>query len=180
YKDYKRERGLLDYDDLLIAWDAMMDKPNLGDAIRNRFRYILVDEDQDSNAVQCSIVAKLGGENPNVMVVGDPAQSIYAFRGSAPRTMFEFLERWPQATTIKLNTNYRSTEEILTIANSVDRDMRERFDRELLPAPGSVGETPIMTQVVDYEAEAKYIADKILDRKDDGVDLEEQAILVRS
>jgi DNA helicase-2/ATP-dependent DNA helicase PcrA len=180
YKTYKRTRGLLDYDDLLVAWDNMMDHPVIGAAVRDRFKYVLVDEDQDSNAIQCSIVAKLGGDNPNVMVVGDPAQSIYAFRGAAPRTMFEFIERWPHATTIKLNTNYRSTEEILTIANSVDRDMRERFDRELLPAPGSVGETPIMTQVVDYEAEAKYIADKILDRKDDGVDLEEQAILVRS
>src|SRR5690606_4773047 len=88
YKDYKRERGLLDYDDLLIAWDAMMDKPNLGDAIRNRFRYILVDEDQDSNAAQCSSVAKLGGENPTVMVVRDPAQSTYASRASATRTKF--------------------------------------------------------------------------------------------
>lgn len=180
YKLYKRSRGLLDYDDLLVAWDAMMDHPVVGEAVRNRFKYILVDEDQDSNAIQCSIVAKLGGQNPNVMVVGDPAQSIYAFRGAAPRTMFEFIERWPHATTIKLNTNYRSTEEILTIANAVDRDMRERFDRELLPAPGAVGDTPLMTQVGDVESEAKYIADKILDRKDDGVDLGEQAILVRS
>jgi len=180
YKDYKRSRGLLDYDDLLVAWDAMMDHPRVGQAVRERFRYVLVDEHQDSNALQCSIVAKLGGDSPNVMAVGDPAQSIYAFRGSAPRTMFAFLESWPDAQVVNLEVNYRSGPEILAVANAVDRSMRERFDRQLLPAPGAWGTTPMIVTVPGLDEEARYISDRILEAKDDGTPLGEQAVLVRS
>lgn len=180
YKDFKRSRGLLDYDDLLVAWDAMMDHPAAGQAVRNRFRYILVDEHQDSNAIQCSIVEKLGGDRPNVMAVGDPAQSIYGFRGSAPRTMFAFLECWPDAQVINLDVNYRSGPDILVVANAVDRSMRERFDRELAPAPGAFGYRPKLVTLPGFEDEAAYIADEVLRRKADGTGLEEQAILVRS
>jgi len=180
YKDFKRSRGLLDYDDLLVAWDAMLDHPKAGQAVRDRFQYILVDEHQDSNAIQCSIIEKLGGERPNVMAVGDPAQSIYGFRGSAPRTMFAFLECWPDAQVINLDVNYRSGPEILDVANAVDRSMRERFERELAPAPAAFGERPKLVSVPGLEDEASYIAEEILRRKADGVGLEEQAVLVRS
>lgn len=177
YRSYKRERGLLDYDDLLVAWSRMMDHPTVSGAIRDRFRYVLVDEHQDSNAIQCDIVFKLGD---NVMAVGDPAQSIYAFRGAAPRTMFAFRERWPEARVINLEINYRSTEQILDVANFVDRSMSERFDRQLLPAPGTVGDIPSLVVVPTMDDEATLIAERILERKADGVDLSEQAILVRS
>lgn len=180
YKAFKRSRGLLDYDDLLVAWDAMMDHPSAGQAVRDRFRYVLVDEHQDSNAIQCSIIEKLGGNRPNVMAVGDPAQSIYGFRGSAPRTMFAFVERWPEAQVINLDTNYRSGPDILAVANAVDRSMRERFERELGPAPGAFGHRPRFVSVPGLEDEASFIADEILRQKADGVGLEEQAVLVRS
>lgn len=180
YKDYKRSRGLLDYDDLLVAWDVMMDHPRVGQAVRDRFRYVLVDEHQDSNALQCSIVAKLGGDRPNVMAVGDPAQSIYAFRGSAPRTMFAFLDSWPDAEVVNLEVNYRSGPEILAVANAVDCSMRERFDRELRPAPGAWGATPLLVTVPSLDEEASYVATRILEAKDDGTPLGEQAVLVRS
>lgn len=180
YKDYKRSRGLLDYDDLLVAWDAMLDHQIVGPAVRKRFQYVLIDEHQDSNAIQCSIVNKLGGDNPNVMAVGDPAQSIYAFRGSAPRTMFAFKEKWPDATIINLDTNYRSGADILGVANAVDKSMRERFDRELKPAPNAYGTTPLFVTVPGLDEEAAYIADKVLEHKENGTDLSEQAVLVRS
>lgn len=180
YRNYKRSCGVLDFDDLLIAWDAMMDHPKVGAAVRERFQYVLVDEDQDSNAIQCSIVAKLGFDKANVMAVGDPAQAIYGFRGSAPRTMFSFMERWPHATIINLDTNYRSNEGILDVANAVDHSMAERFERELRPAPGATGGQPKLINVPDMRTEANQISDRVLELKDDGVPLHEQAVLVRS
>lgn len=181
YKAYKKDRAVIDYDDLLVAWDMMMDNPAVGDRVRKRFQYVMVDEDQDSNAIQCSIVAKLGsGPNSNVMVVGDPAQAIYGFRGSSPGTMFEFLKRFPLVNVINLETNYRSTEEILDVANAVDHSMLQRFERTLLPAPGSIGGMPSLISVPDHSSEAKYIAEKVLERKSQGIELCEQAILVRS
>jgi len=180
YTTYKKERGLLDYDDLLVAWDRMLDHPRVAEAIRGRFRYALVDEYQDCNAIQNSIVFKLGGSDPNVMAVGDPAQSIYAFRGSAPRVMFDFAKHWPQANVVNLEVNYRSTEQILGLANAVDRSMYERFERELRPAPGASGPDPVLVTVPTLDDEASYIADQILSKKADGVELSEQAVLVRS
>jgi len=180
YREYKAERGLLDYDDLLVAWDKMMDHPQVGEAVRQSFRYVLVDEHQDSNAIQCSIIEKLGGHKPNVMAVGDPAQAIYAFRGSAPRTMFAFRECWPDCRIINLDTNYRSGEDILGVANAIDRSMHERFDRELRPAPGAYGETPALVTVPTLDDEAVYVAERILENKADGIDLSDQAVLVRS
>jgi DNA helicase-2/ATP-dependent DNA helicase PcrA len=180
YRSFKKERGLLDYDDLLVAWNKMLDHPQLGAAFRKQFRYVMVDEHQDSNNLQCSIIFKLGGENPNVMAVGDPAQSIYGFRGSAPGTMFSFRDHWPKTQIVNLNVNYRSTAEILDIANVVDRSMEQRFDRELHPVDGCTGNLPKYVTLPSMEDEAAYVVDTILARKTDGVELYEQAILARS
>jgi DNA helicase-2/ATP-dependent DNA helicase PcrA len=180
YKTYKKERALLDYDDLLLVFDRMLSNEAVATELRRRFRYIEVDEHQDSDALQCSIIEKLGGAEANVMVVGDPAQAIYGFRGAAPRTMFSFKEIWPQSRMVYLNTNYRSTEEVLAIGNAVDASMAERFDRQLLPAPGAVGSTPILVAVPSPDQEASYVAMKVLEAKDDGIPLHEQAVLVRS
>lgn len=180
YKTFKRERALFDYDDLLLVWNRMLDNEAVATEMRRRFSYIMVDEHQDSNALQCSIVEKLGGANPNVMVVGDPAQAIYGFRGAAPRTMFAFKDLWPQSKLIYLNTNYRSTEQVLAVGNAVDASMTERFDRQLLPAPGAVGGKPVLVTVPSNDQEAIYIADKVLENKAQGVELQEQAVLVRS
>lgn len=180
YKVFKRERALFDFDDLLLAWDRMLDHPALGRQIRERFPYVMVDEFQDCNALNVSIIRKLGGDSPNVMAVGDPAQAIYGFRGTAPGTMFGFLEHWPHARKIFLNTNYRSTAEILSVGNAVDRSMRERFDRVLTAGSNAVGKTPKFVTVADEKQEAIYIANTVLDNKENGTPLEEQAVLVRS
>lgn len=180
YRAFKRERALFDFDDLLLVWNRMLDNPKLAAEMRRRFAYVMIDEHQDSNALQCSIIAKLGGGHPNVMVVGDPAQAIYGFRGAAPRTMFSFKDLWPHARLIYLNTNYRSTEEVLAVGNAVDASMTERFDRQLLAAPGARGLKPMMVTVPANDQEARYIADKVLEHKSEGIELEEQAVLVRS
>jgi DNA helicase-2/ATP-dependent DNA helicase PcrA len=180
YRLYKRERALFDYDDLLAVWNRMLDHPSVTEEMRRRFRYVMVDEHQDSNALQCSIIVKLAGEHPNVMVVGDPAQAIYAFRGAAPRTMFSFRETWPSARVIQLNVNYRSTEEVLAVGNAVDASMSERFDRQLLPAPGARGSMPRMVAVPSPDQEAVFVAEKVLEAKSLGTPLHEQAVLVRS
>jgi DNA helicase-2/ATP-dependent DNA helicase PcrA len=180
YRTFKRQRALFDFDDLLLVWNRMLDNPKLAAEMRRRFAYVMVDEHQDSNALQCSIIAKLGGEMPNVMVVGDTAQAIYGFRGAAPRTMFAFREMWPHARLIYLNTNYRSTDEVLRVGNAVDLSMSERFERSLVAAPGARGKRPMMVTVPTNDQEAVYIADRVLENKSDGVELSEQAVLVRS
>ena len=180
YKTFKRERALFDYDDLLLVWNRMLDNETVAAEMRRRFSYVMVDEHQDSNALQCSIIEKLGGKHPNVMVVGDPAQAIYGFRGAAPRTMFAFLDLWPQTKVIYLNTNYRSSEQVLSVGNAVDASMTERFERQLKSAPGATGPRPTMVTVPSNDQEAAYIADRVLENKSQGIELEEQAVLVRS
>lgn len=180
YKQYKRDRAMFDFDDLLLAWDRMLDHPAIGKSIRERFPYVQVDEYQDCNALNVSIVTKLGGDNPNVAAVGDPAQAIYGFRGTAPGTMFAFMEHWPQARQIFLTQNYRSTSEILSVGNAIDRSMRERFPRELKSGQKGASEDPLFVTVADEEQEAIYIADQVLDNKSNGIALDEQAVLVRS
>jgi Superfamily I DNA and RNA helicases len=180
YKEYKRDRAMFDFDDLLLAWDRMLDHPAIGKAIRERFPYVQVDEYQDCNALNVSIVTKLGGDNPNVAAVGDPAQAIYGFRGTAPGTMFAFMEHWPQAKQIFLTQNYRSTPDILSVGNAVDRSMRERFPRELKSMSTAASEDPLFVTVADEEQEAIFIADKVLENKSNGIPLSEQAVLVRS
>ena len=180
YKKFKKERGLVDYDDLLIIWNKMLDDPSIAQQMQSRFKYIMIDEHQDSNALQCSIIEKIGGSNPNIMAVGDPAQAIYGFRGAAPRTMFAFKELWPQTETIYLNTNYRSTEEVLSIGNAIDESMSERFERRLEARADAYGELPQIVKVATPAIEANYMAEMILKHKDDGTPLSEQAVLVRS
>lgn len=180
YKEYKRDRSMLDFDDMLLAWDRMLDHPVLGKAIHERFPYVMCDEYQDCNALNTSIIYKLGRDNPNVMAVGDPAQAIYGFRGTAPRTMFAFLEQWPGTTKIYLNTNYRSTSEILSVGNAIDRSMKERFDRVLKAHTNAVVETPQFVTVASEEQEAIYIANKVIENKEGGTPLDEQAVLVRT
>ncbi len=177
YKEYKKERRMLDYDDLLVLWGKMLRHPIVGEAIRERFKYVLIDEDQDSNALQNVIIEGLGR---NVMPVGDPAQSIYAFRGSEPRAMFSFLELHPDAKVINLNLNYRSSSEIVDVANAIDSMMQERFDRTLVSNAGRLGKMPEFVNVWNGFDEADFIAESILEAKANGTPLHEQAVLVRS
>ncbi len=180
YAAWKLDRGLLDYDDLLVWFGVALADPTVGAHLRARWRHVLVDEHQDSNALQLDIVYCLGGSAPNVMVVGDPAQAIYGFRGSAPATLFHFREHWPATRVLPLEVNYRSTQPILDLVNAVDRAMSPRFDRALRAAAPGGAERPTVVTCADDRAQAEEICRRVLAARDAGVELADQAVLVRS
>lgn len=185
YTTWKLDRGLLDYDDLLLYLAHALGNPEVGGWLRERWPYVLVDEHQDSNALQLEIVYGLGGPGPapNVMVVGDPAQAIYGFRGSAPATLMDFRQRWPAARIQPLEVNYRSTQAILDLVNAVDLAMTPRFERTLRAA-SSAGEAaperPTLVVCADDRAQSEEVCRRILAGRDQGVELADQAVLVRS
>src|SRR3546814_21200449 len=109
----------------------------------------MVDEYQDTNAIQLEIVYGLAGEQENIFIVGDPSQSIYGFRGSAPSTMTEFCKRFQRAKIIALETNYRSSQEIFTVINAIDREMKTDFERHLHSDRGQNGIKPLTRDVHD-------------------------------
>jgi DNA helicase-2/ATP-dependent DNA helicase PcrA len=180
YVGYKLDRGLLDYDDLLVYFGVALEDPAVSAHLRARWRYVLVDEHQDSNAAQLDIVYGLGGDEPNVMVVGDPAQAIYGFRGSAPATLFDFRRRWPHARVLPLEVNYRSTSPILGLVNAVDQAMEPRFDRVLRAAAADPAERPQLVGCSDDRVQAEEVCRRILQGREAGVELAEQAVLVRA
>ena len=118
YMERKRERNVMDYDDLLLNWKRLlMEKTDIAALYADQFQHILIDEYQDTNKLQAEIVDLLGVKHRNVMVVGDDAQSIYAWRGAEFTNIYEFPNRYPEARVFRLETNYRSTPEILALAN---------------------------------------------------------------
>ncbi len=180
YIMYKQDRRLLDYDDALEYMAALLEDPELGPQIRSQWDYVMIDEYQDTNALQLDIVYGLAGVDGNVMVVGDPSQSIFGFRGSAPATMVQFRDRFENCRVIDLHTNYRSSSEIVDLVNVVDRRLKTGFDRTLSSALGEIGERPTMYEVQDEIAQAKAIADAVLAHKSNGGEISECAVLVRA
>jgi DNA helicase II / ATP-dependent DNA helicase PcrA len=126
YEEYKARHNLMDYDDLLVLLRVLLrDHEHVRRKLGERYKYIMVDEYQDTNRIQGEIVHLLGGTHSNVMVVGDDAQAIYSFRGATVRNILEFPETYPGCTVIKLEENYRSTQPILTLTNEILRRARE-------------------------------------------------------
>lgn len=180
YVEYKLNRGMLDYDDCLIYFSALLDDDTIGPLIRRNWSHVMIDEYQDTNAIQLQIVNGLAGDDANIMIVGDPAQSIYGFRGSAPSTMTAFRRRFPEAKIIPLETNYRSSSEIISIVNAIDASMNIGFERTLRSARGTSGSRPIIMEVADAVAESTAIANAILEHKAQGGEAADNAVLVRS
>ncbi len=132
YRQFKFDHGLMDYDDLLVNWRRLLaEHPEIGEAIADRFRYILVDEYQDTNHLQAKIVQLLARSHGNITAVGDDAQSIYSFRGADFRNIMEFPNLFPGATVIRLEENYRSTSAILSLANQVMEHAVEKNEKTL-------------------------------------------------
>lgn len=175
----KINNGMLSYDDVLIYLGILLEDEDIGAAIRSQYDQIMIDEYQDTNALQLAIVHGLVGNNGNVTIVGDPSQSIYGFRGSAPSTMTHFHKTFPSSKIIPLEINYRSSPEIISLVNAIDARMDIGFERNLKSAKSS-GPRPIITEVADGAAEASAIADAILKDKAEGGEICEHAVLVRS
>jgi DNA helicase-2/ATP-dependent DNA helicase PcrA len=181
YMERKRERNVMDYDDLLLNWKRLlMEKTEIASIYAEQFQHILVDEYQDTNKLQAEIIDLLAVKHRNVMVVGDDAQSIFAWRGAEFTNIYEFPQRYPEARLFRLETNYRSTPEILSLANAVIASNRKQFPKVLRAARHSKGLNPALVPCSDADQQAAFIAARILELRDEGVPLEETAVLYRS
>jgi DNA helicase II / ATP-dependent DNA helicase PcrA len=180
YKERKREANVMDFDDLLVFWSVLLtDHPEISESLKRRFRHILVDEYQDTNRLQAEIIDAMAGVRRNVMVVGDDAQSIYSFRGASFENILTFPLRFPDAAIYKLETNYRSTRQILQLANETISHNRFQFRKELLAVRGD-GPDPAVVGVDDVFEQAKFVAQRILELRDEGEALSDIAVLYRS
>ncbi len=181
YLDRKRERNAMDYDDLLVNWKRLLiEKPEIGAIYQDQFEHILVDEYQDTNTLQSEIVDLLAAKHRNLMVVGDDAQSIFAWRGANFENIFRFVERYPEANVFRLETNYRSTPEILMLANASVARNRRQFPKNLTAIRQSRDFLPALVPTRDAMQQASFVAARVLEARDEGVRLDEIAVLYRS
>jgi DNA helicase-2/ATP-dependent DNA helicase PcrA len=180
YRIFKKDHGLMDYDDLLINWQQLMlDFPEVADTLSERFRYILVDEYQDTNQVQDEIVCLMARKHGNVMAVGDDSQSIYSFRGADFRNIMEFPNRFSGARVIRLEENYRSTGPILALANAVIDNATEKYTKILFTRIEG-GEKPTLFAARDEGEQARHVVDAIAELRKSGEPCSEIAVLFRS
>jgi DNA helicase-2/ATP-dependent DNA helicase PcrA len=180
YVEAKQRQCVLDYDDLLLYWAQMVGDPALAEDIGSRFDHILVDEYQDTNRLQSSILRRLKPDGCGLTVVGDDAQSIYSFRAATVRNILDFPAQFsPPAEIITLERNYRSTQPILAAANAVIGLARERFTKNLW-SERTGGGKPQIVGVRDEADQARYIVESVLENREGGAALKQQAVLFRT
>ena len=180
YRQYKHERSLLDYDDLLTHLrELLRSHPEVAERLSRTYRYIMVDEYQDTNRLQAEIVRLLAHMHDNVMAVGDDAQSIYSFRGATVRNIFEFPDLFPDTKIIKLEENYRSTQPILDLSNEIILQAKESYTKNLFTKKDS-GLQPALIEADSVRHESRFVAQKILELREEGVPLTEMAVLFRA
>jgi DNA helicase-2/ATP-dependent DNA helicase PcrA len=180
YVEAKQSQHVLDYDDLLLYWAELMKVPELAPEVSGLFDHVLVDEYQDTNAIQAAILLALKPDGQGLTVVGDDAQSIYGFRAATVRNILDFPKKFdPPAAIITLDRNYRSTVPILTAANAVIALAKERFTKNLW-SDRSSAEKPALVSVQDDAAQAHFVVERVLANREDGVPLKEQAVLFRT
>jgi len=180
YAARKRATNGVDFDDLLALWLRLIqDHADVRETYQRRFQFILVDEYQDTNKLQSDLIDLLAARHQNVMVVGDDAQSIYAWRGANFQNILKFPERYLAAKIYKIETNYRSTPDILQVANAAITANVRQFAKQLAPArkPGS---KPVTVVCNDAAEQAAFVAQRVLELREEGVDLNKMAVLYRS
>src|ERR1700722_265660 len=179
YVEAKQKQNVLDYDDLLLYWAQMMTETSIAEDISGRFDHVLIDEYQDTNKLQASILLNLKPTGRGLTVVGDDAQSIYSFRAANVRNILDFPGHFtPKAELITLEQNYRSTQPILAAANAVIDLAAERFTKNLWSDRPS-SDLPSLVNVADDVAQANYIVETILANREAGIRLKSQAVLFR-
>ena len=180
YSRRKRANGVMDFDDLLTQWLRLLrENSEVRESFQARFQFILVDEYQDTNQVQCELIDLLGGRHHNIMAVGDDSQSIYSWRGANFRNVLEFPDRHDGTQVFKIETNYRSTPEILDCANAVIAANTQQFEKVLAPVRDS-GMKPALVCCNDANQQAEFIAQRVLELRDEGMPMEGMAVLYRS
>ena len=180
YTSYKAEKSLVDYDDLLTKLrDLLAGNDEVRQRMSDTYRYIMVDEYQDTNHLQAEIVRLLAATHDNVAVVGDDAQSIYSFRGADFRNIMDFPKDFPGCRVIKLEENYRSTQPILNLTNEIIERAREGYEKHLFTNKKS-GKRPRLVQAGSEHMQSQFVCQKILELREEGVPLWDIAVLFRS
>ena len=180
YVETKQRQNVLDYDDLLLYWAHAMSDPEIATNLRDRFDHVLVDEYQDTNRLQASILLALKPSGRGLTVVGDDAQSIYSFRAATVRNILDFPTQFdPPAAIVTLDRNYRSTQAILAAANAVIDQASERFTKNLWSDRIS-GERPQLITLRDEADQARYVVERVLDNREGGMALKQQSVLFRT
>jgi len=183
YESWCNDNGWIDYDDMLVnCRDILRDKPSVCEKYKQRFRFIQCDEYQDTNYIQRDILYLLAGQNPNLCVVGDDDQSIYAFRGAKPEIMLKFQDDYPSAKVIYMGTNYRSCKAIVTHAGNLIANNRKRFKKDFLSERGEAGEEGFVS-VKKFKTKTDEIDSLIKDiqkKRESGVPYKDIAVLFRT
>lgn len=179
YTDLKEQQQVLDYDDLLLFWHALLCDEEAGNHVRSRFDHVLVDEFQDTNVLQADIVSLLRPDGTGVTCVGDDAQAIYGFRAATVRNILDFETRFPSAEVVTLSRNYRSTSPILSATNAIIAEAAERRDKELWTAREGGGR-PVVTSCRDEAEQTDWLCSRVLDHREQGTLLKHQCVLFRA
>jgi DNA helicase II / ATP-dependent DNA helicase PcrA len=179
FTERKEQQRLLDYDDLLLFWQTMMMHPDSADLVRQKFDAVLVDEYQDTNPLQFEIVRGLSPTGQGVTVVGDDAQSIYSFRAATVRNILDFPQHFPGTTIIALEQNYRSTQPLLDATNRVIALAKEGHRKQLWSTKKD-GSRPAVVNCLDESEQTDFVVQKILEQREAGVLLKQQAVLFRA
>ena len=180
YTRRKADRNLVDYDDLLLFWAALLEaSPALGAEVAGLYDHVLVDEYQDTNALQARVLRGMAGAHGNVTAVGDDAQSIYSFRGATVRNIFDFPQQFAGAAVVPLEENYRSTAPILDATNAVIAAAAHRYDKTLWTRRAG-GEAPWLVTARDEQAQTGFVVDRVLELHEEGTPLREMAVLFRA
>jgi len=180
YGKRKVEHHFFDYDDLLVYLQLLLqENPDIRDRISSTYRYIMVDEYQDTNKIQAEIIHFLAVAHQNVMVVGDDSQSIYAFRGANFKNIMEFPNIFPGTEIIKLEENYRSVQPILNLTNIIIGRAREKYTKKLFTRK-SGGFAPILVDTATEKSQSRFVLDKILEFHQQGIPLHQIAVLFRA
>ena len=180
YRSYKREHQFFDFDDLLVYLQQLLKLyPDIRNRISSTFRYIMVDEYQDTNKIQADILYHLTGANENIMVVGDDSQSIYAFRGANFRNIMQFPKMFPGTRIISLEENYRSVQPILDLTNIIIEQAKEKYSKTLFTRITG-GSTPQLIDAVDENGQSLFVVSKIQQLCRQGIALDQIAVLFRA
>lgn len=180
YDKRKHEHHFFDFDDLLIYLQLLLKShPDIRDRISSTYRYIMVDEYQDTNTIQAEILYQLAGTHQNIMVVGDDSQSIYAFRGANFKNIMNFPKMFPRTRIIGLEENYRSVQPILNLTNDIIDRAKEKYTKNLFTRR-SGGSLPVLLAAQDENMQSRFVIDKIKELQQAQISLNEIAVLFRA
>ncbi len=180
YEEYKKELGKIDFDDMLVLFrDELIKDKELLSELRQKYKYITIDEFQDTNKIQADIFYMIAGDNGNIFVVGDDDQSIYAFRAAKSGIMLDFPNRYPECLTISLDTNYRSGRKIIEAASNVIKNNVERFNKDF-KAGRSIDGNVVYKKYRSVGDEAEEIAIQLQMMNEKGINLDDMAVLFRT